>query len=384
MLSAVAVFFVAAAILLINAEIPLITVKEQLTLGQCMNTSECLYYTEIYPLLTESDIYCNLQTTRCETTSGEVLSPTFNALCSQLSMTTVTYPAVGYGNLWDGMIQVTISAPTNFIHGVLRLFVISSFQTNANLSVPYIQEQFANAPVFQYTFRTVAPGSYAIQYFHESGCIDVVYPSDVVDALNGTYMPSAAVFDPITNFVFYDHNIVFTLEPFAFGVGTRAGFVSGFPLHYFHTQPADVGAGQRVPFAQIFDVSGGILRTVVSDKLRLTSGNDPTATTGGITYPLYAEGIVPVVVNQLQAMTLSGAIVIQFGFGFSFLSCANCTPYFIQDSNGMYEGWRMEPIYRNISDAQYMNATTGGYEVAPMHYTLNGIFTNTLYMYYVD
>jgi len=368
---------------LVCAEIPLIIVNEQLVFGQCMNTSDCFFYTEIYPSLTDNDIFCNEQTSRCQTTTGEILVPTFNALCAQLSLTTVTYPAIHYNNISDGMIQVTISAPSNFVHGVLRLFPINIFTNNASLSVPYIQQQFANAPILQYSFREIPAGTYAIQYFHETGCIAVVYPDPVKNVFDGTYMPSGGIaFTPGSNFLNMAQ-IVHTNRSFAFGLGIRAGFISTFPTAQMHTQPADVGKGQRVPYAHVLDVSGGVLSTYYSTALILASGVNPAITTGGITYPLGAQSIIPVINTQLEAMTLSGGVIIQFGIGYSFLGCAaaNCTPYFIQDANGVYEGWRVNPIYKNISTATFMPNTTGPYDVGPMFVTLNSMFTNTQFMY---
>ena len=367
------------------AEIPLITVEETLTFGQCTNTSDCTYYAVEYPSINVSDIFCNAQTSRCTLLDGTILTPTFQTPCTGLQLSTISYPAIICNGNPDGMIMVTLAPPPaepTFIHGVLRLFLRAGYVNGTALDVPYLQEIFVNAPVTQYIFRGVAPGIYAIQYFHEAGCFVVAFPATIIDVFGVSgYMPNAGVScDPVSDYLVWPY-VSTTPDSFAFGVGIRSGIPSSFPLAALHTQiPADVGAGQRVPYAHVLDLQGGILATLSSEQL-LLSGLVAAASTGGATFPLLAQNITSVIPTQLQAMTLAGLVSIQYGIGYAYRATVSSSVVFVQDSDGDYEGMRLAPILRNVSQAQFMNGTIDAYDVAPMHFTLNSIFTNTQFMY---
>lgn len=365
-----------------HAEIPLITVEETLTFGQCTNISDCVYYLVEYPALNISDLFCNAQTSRCTLLDGTILTPTFQTPCDSLSLSTISYPAILCNGNSDGIIMVTLSTPSpDFIHGVLRLFPRISYVNGSDLSVPYIQEIFVNAPVFQYIFRGVVAGTYAIQYFDETGCFSVTFPPTVRNAFDPSYMPNAGVScNPTTDYLIWPY-IATTNASFAFGVGIRSGILSSFPLAALHTQiPADVGAGQRVPYAHVLDIQGGIIATFSSVGLVL-SGLDPAISTGGATFPLLAQNITAVIPTQIQAMTLSGIVTIQYGIGYAYRASAGSDVVFVQDSDGDYEGMRLAPIIKNLTTSLFMNGTTAGFEVAPMHFTLRSIFTNTQFLY---
>lgn len=370
-----------------KAEIPLITVEETTTFGQCSNDTDCSYYAIEFPSLNASQIFCNQQTMRCMLTDGTTLTPTFQTPCSFLTLTTISYPAISCQGRFDGMIMVTVNAPSNDIHGVIRLFYRSGYTNGTNLTASYLQEIFVNAPVTQYIFRNVAPGNYAIQYFHEEGCFAVVFPTEIIDTFDNVYMPvsypslGTVNCAATTNFIrlrFVER----TATNVAFGVGIRMGIqASVLPPNFIHTQPADVGVGQRVPYAHVLDIQGGIIATFSGIQLYVNGSLNSTTTIGGVTFPLNAQNISSIIPTQEQAMTLSGLISIQFGMGYAYRATVSSDVVFVQDADGDYEGMRQAPVLLNLTSTALMNSTIGNFDVGPMRFVLSSIYSNTRFMY---
>lgn len=351
------------------AEIPLITVEETTTFGQCLNTTDCLFFATEFSLDPDT-IFCNAQTMRCTLTDGTVLSPTFQTPCDGVTLSTIVFPAVICGLEGDGLIDVTISAPTNYIHGVLRLFP-SATVTPSNLTRPFLQEIFVNAPVTNYKFRKVFPGNYVIQYFHESGCFATVTPPAVINAFDNVYMNSSLYSgcDPDGGFTLLN-DIVYPLPQSAnFGLGIQ-GLLIGLwaNLNNYHTENADVGAGQRVIYGHTFDMQGGIMRTEYGRRLRTSQGR--------LTFPF--PYVFP---SELQIMALSGYISMQFGIGYAYRATISSDVVFLQDYDGSYEGTRTRPVFRNLTSNAYINSTTAGYTLGPMRFKLRGIFVNVRLLY---
>lgn len=354
-------------------EIPLITVEETTTFGQCRNTSECLFFATEFSI-DPSTIFCNSQTLRCTLIDGTVLSPTFQTPCDGVTLSTIVFPAVVCSGEGDGIIDVSISAPTNFIHGVLRLFPAAVGPPGPkNLTRPFLQEIFVNSPVTNYKFRKVYPGSYVVQYFHEAGCFATIAPPPVVDAFDNVYM-SASLFsgcDPAGDFALINNVVYNTPQLSNFGLGLRAVLAGLWtnPANQ-HTQPADAGAGQRVMYGHTFDMQGGIMSSRVGTQL-LASG-------GGLTFPTpYVFGAS----NEINYMSLSGFVSLQIGIGYAYRANYSDPLVFLQDFDGQYEGTRARPFVRDLTNSTYINSTTAGYTLGPMRFVLRGIFVNVRLFY---
>lgn len=374
-----------------HAEIPLVTVEQTAGFGQCLSDQDCAYYINEYPSLNVSQIFCNTQTLRCNYIDGTVLTPTFKTPCDAFSMTTISYPSIACAGNVDGMIMVTVNAPMAEIHGVLRLFPRLGFVNGTSINTTFVQQIFINAPVTQYIFRNVAPGDYAIQYFQESGCFSVTFPQTIRDTFDNVYMPSS--YPPFgtvncqsqTNFIRL--RFVQATDPStSFGVGIRMGISpTVLATNFMHVRiPADVGQGQRVPYAHVLDMQGGILATFSGDELYVTGSFSLGTTLGGVTYPLNAQNITNIIPTQEQAMTLSGIISIQFGMGYAYRATDSSPVVFVQDADGDYEGMRQAPLILNLTNTTGMNGTIGNYNVGPMRFVLSSIYSNTRFMYSVS
>lgn len=383
-----------------HAQFTYIIAATSATFGQCLEDVDCAIYANVFSPQPASYFICNTNIGRCQTLDGMLVEPAFATTCPFITLSSVSYPslfpaALPFPAPLDGMIVVNVSRSVplpsgSAMQGSLRLFAgtISNITSNASVTLPFIQQQFVNTPGILFYFRDLAPGAYTLQYYDMSGCIVTAYPPPITVALDGSYLPFtpgvSADTDPVSLFLRLP-TLRRTPASAAFGVGIRAGLVSPWSPAFMHVNASDVGAGQRVPYAHIRDISGGLLETYTANELLwagpIVAPDNVSYPLGGVTFPLGADAIPMIIATQMEAMMLAGFISVQFGIGFAYRDCANCSLHFIQDYDGIFEGFPCAPIVLDLNTVAFMNATTAGYDVGPMHFRLNGGFTNTRFMY---
>lgn len=378
------------------AQYPYLKESESAVFGQCKTDADCGIYVTVYPMHPASFFFCNEQVGRCSTTDGDLLNPAFNVSCPNIVMTSISYRSLdGNVSRADGMIIVNITAP-GYIYGSMRLFSGTQSNTTNETTIeqPYHEEQYVNYPNTVMYFRNVPPNFYTIRFIDRSGCIVTHYPPRVRIAFDNVYFPFAAGlnFWESTGTEFLQGPARFrpmrTPNSAAFGRGIRVGLNYTEWNGYIHTDPIlDIGEGQRVPYAHIYDISGGLLSTRWGNDVLWTSSfstvvnGTTTWALGGITFPLNADTNAQIIRTQREAMLLSGFVSVVIGIGYAYRDCSLCNITFIQDSNGDFEGAIWPTILVNLSTTTFMNGTIDDFDVPPMHFTLEGIFTNTRFMY---
>ena len=382
-----------------NGQYPWIINNEPQTFGQCFNISDCEIYTVIYPGLTLGDMFCNSYTSRCTQNNGNVLSPAFGSICQSMSLTVVVYPALDQYNSHDGMISVKINTnnPASALMGSLRLYLNSMLGTqNATITSQFVQEQYVNPPIDTYIFRNLDPASYEIDFFQQSGCQITAEPEPFVDiAFDGAYMFPHPISPPSKYFgVQWDNQHGFVVitnttrsnSSVAFGKGVRTGLAppwTPFDIHDGVTYLSDIGEGQRIPYVQFFDISGRVLNTYVGNQLLMPL---PNAAGTGAVFPPNGRNNPLIISTPYEASLLSGVVSYQFGFGFALvgvpINATNPTLTFVQDYNGIYEGYLSPPVVINLASTAHMPAQIlPGYNILPQCFQVDGIFVNTQFMY---
>ncbi len=143
--------------------------EQNLGIGSCAYASDCAIYEQLIPGLNLSTVFCNGLIGRCQTFSGTILSPAFDAVCPTISLNYVVYPSLRPLPAADGLLVIEITVPTANLSGVLRVFGsnISGLTNFTNTS--FVSEQYVNYPDVQYYFRNLGPGVYTVEYFHFTG-----------------------------------------------------------------------------------------------------------------------------------------------------------------------------------------------------------------------
>lgn len=362
-------------IALVAADHKYVISDTNMAIGTCQTDADCSIYGQIYPNLNISTVFCNPVITRCQDFEGNVLDPATKTVCPDITLTYVLYPAMTTTvgaiplNYVDGMIVVNITSSDGSYNGFLRLYLTLS--ANFSISAGFYQEQFVNSPTSTFYFRGLVPGTYQIQYFDQIGCFNKIAPLVIAQADDGSYIPKSLSYDGESQYLTF--HTTYTLD--STGRGARlvlaspwnSGFIRGSSF-------TSASVGYRVPFVHIFDMGGYILDTVVGLDLFTDGGG-----VGGATFPIRCR-FSSLYASTLEATRTSGFVTFQMGIGFATRACSSCPLKFISDpANGIYEGYTAFPITLDLNVPSLTDISP--YDVTPMFFRLNGIYTNTEFMY---
>lgn len=364
----------------VMADYPYIIRATNAIIGTCQSDSDCLFFSEIYPTLNISQVFCNPVITRCQDASGNVLDPTKQVFCPDISLSYVAYPAMtttaiaGALNFVDGMLVINVTSSDASYNGFLRLYLSSAVSANFTLSAGFISEQFVNAPTKTFYFRGLVPATYRVQYFDQSGCFEKLSTLVISRADDGSYIPLSYSYDSESGLISYYAS--YTVDPVT-ARGARmkldspwsAGFIRGGTF-------VSASIGHRVPFVHVKDMGGAIIDTVVGADLLVSGG------VGGATFPIRCQ-TASLYASVLEATRTSGFVSFQMGMGFATRACSTCPLTFISDpATGNYEGYMAFPSVLDLSainGAGYTNIDP--YNVSQMFFRLNGIYSNTQFMF---
>lgn len=392
---------------MVAGQYPYLEPGSSLTYGQCAVSADCAIYVVLYPTQPASYFVCNQQVGRCQTLDGAIVGPAFPATCPGIAIHSMDYPSLdAYASRVDGIAVLNVSStPTTQVTGDLRVYagVLPAPASNNTLAVPYVDGRYVTARNQATFFRGLAPGTYTAVYFAESGCTVYSTPFVVPEAMDGSYFPvtscntngcagAGVVWNDATGFLNLTA-FAHTDPAAAFGVGWRGGLGAPWTAAYMHTGSADAGVGQRVPFAQIMDISGGVLATFVgTDLLWPIPPAAPTpAALGGVTYPLGAGNVSGIVTDAGVATLFAGVVSVVVGIGYGFRSAPGAPLIMLQTNDGKLEGALMAPFVLDLAGSTIPNtfAPPAGtpfppYDVGPQKYRLQGAYTNTAFMYQVS
>jgi hypothetical protein len=347
--------------------------------GQCIQTSDCAVYASLG--FNTSGIYCNAVTTRCETPEGVPLEPTYSIACQGVTVTTIAYPSYTSSFLSpfapeDGMIEVDVSPATPAVLSAsIRLY---NAPGNYTISSDVRQQRSLNYPASKIVFRGLSGDiTYQVQYYGQMGCF--VTATAFVPLVFGSLFPLATAYNASSGFITVP-GVSYTGD--LTGRGARMSLVA--PWHN-GTSITDgflgVGVGARIPYVQIYGIAGGVLDTVIGNDLFYNASVGNYSYAGGATFPLRAPATL--FGSDLEATFLSGFVTFQFGIGYAYRACPTCALVFVTNTpKGDLEGNVMQPV---LLDLQTVGPALGGalppFTVTPMSYTLNGIYTNTQFLY---
>lgn len=390
------------------SQYPWIQDGESMGFGQCASDADCSIYTTIYPSIATQGFFCNALVGRCQTATGLLLTPAFTATCPGIGFSYVSYRSLDTtAARADGIIviNVTASSPALAVSGAVRLYrgVVSNQTSNDTLALVFLQEVYIEAANLATFFYNLQPGTYSAAYFGNSGCITTFQGMTVADAMDGTYFPVTSCGTPNCigagvhwldgpGFLQLAAYACTPRQPFvAYGIGMRCGLGSPWTAQYTHDGAADVGVPARVPFAQVLDAMGGVLATLIGAEV-LWPGpytiNPGVYLPGGINIPPGAAAIPTIIATAQEASYLSGFMAITFGIGYGYRATANGTLHMLQTGDGKLIGALQPPQVQSLNNASmppnFPPPPSSGlpqYDTAPMYFNLNGINTNTAYMY---
>jgi len=348
--------------------------EQNIGIGGCAYSSDCAIYAQIIPSLNLSTVFCNALIGRCQTFSGTVLSPAFDAVCPTIQLNYVVFPSLRGATAPDGLLIIEITVPTANLSGVLRVYSTNNTNGFNYTNTSYLAEQYVNYPDVQYYFRNLAWGVYTVEYFHFTGCHVLMADRPVVaNANDGTYMPAMGFTGADTDYV--------TLA----GVNTtthhtrravRQSLQSPWNINtHIHDAFVDANHGQRIPFGHVYGMQGDILDTVIGRGLF----NTANATFYGATFPVRAPPLL--FTSIFEATYLAGVASVQLGIGYVYTACANCSAFYLRDEKGMMEGYMAAPQVLDLSNPQFLPDPIPPYSVTPMNWRLNGIMSNTQFEY---
>jgi len=348
------------------AQYPYFTIDTSQSFNMCYTDADCAKY----PVQNASDpaqvLTCNYATGRCETTGGAAAAPAFKTTCPGMTMAlsswrssgTLGLISAGRANYNDGILTVALTFPATDFEGIVRVYALycpppspvacytqSAFATQilaGNLTIPYDQQQYVNAPTTVFTFRNlpsltydyVNVGAFGVAYFDKSGCT-LISPSLVVvrSIYEPGYFGSLTLTAPGASATTIRINSLITTV----GAYGRTAYMALPNPPYVPVAPP---AQQRCPFIQLFDTSGRVIQSWVS--------LDTFDANGGAWFPPTVPGNLTLQ-SAYDYGFLSGYAILQSGITYCTYAAGSVPQAIVQNELGVYEAVWAQAITLDLS-----------------------------------